>query len=86
MFDFLKKILAGGGKRKQSVEELRKAFKERYGRFRSLLQANNRVLDIMAEMQQALDAGCSSFIRKPIDIDELHKQVAEHIASVSSAD
>lgn len=55
MFDFLKKILSGRSKRKQSVEELRKAFKERYGRFRSLLQANNRVLDIMAEMQQALD-------------------------------
>ena len=38
------------------------------------------------DVQRALDAGCSSFIRKPIDIDELPKQVAEHIARASSAD
>ncbi len=36
--------------------------------------------------QRALDAGCSDFIRKPIDMDELPKQVAEHITHVSSAD
>ena len=36
--------------------------------------------------QRALDAGCSGFIRKPIDIDELPKQVAEHIGRVSSTD
>ncbi len=35
--------------------------------------------------QRALDAGCSGFIRKPIDMDEFPKQVAEHIAHVSSA-
>ena len=35
--------------------------------------------------QRALDAGCSGFVRKPIDIDELPKQVAEHIAPASSA-
>jgi len=38
------------------------------------------------DMQRALDAGCSDFARKPIDIDELPKQVAEHIARASSTD
>jgi len=38
------------------------------------------------DVQQTLDAGCNGFVRKPIDIDELPKQVAEHIARVSSAD
>ena len=38
------------------------------------------------DMQQALDEGCSGFVRKPIDIDELPRQVAEHIALASSAD
>ncbi len=36
--------------------------------------------------QMAIDAGCSGFVRKPIDIDELPKQVAEYIAGASSAD
>ena len=36
------------------------------------------------DVQRALDAGCSAFARKPIDIDELPKQVAEHIARASS--
>ncbi len=36
--------------------------------------------------QRALDKGCSGFVRKPIDIDELPKQVAEYIARTSSAD
>ncbi len=36
--------------------------------------------------QRALDAGCSGFVRKPIDIDELPKQVAEYIARAASAD
>ena len=35
---------------------------------------------------QALDAGCSGYIRKPIDINELPKQVATNIASDSSID
>jgi len=38
------------------------------------------------DMQRALGEGCSGFVRKPIDIDELPKQVAEHIARASSAD
>ncbi len=38
------------------------------------------------DMQRALDAGCGGFIRKPIDIDELPKEVAEYIARASSAD
>jgi CheY-like chemotaxis protein len=32
------------------------------------------------DMQLALDAGCSGFAHKPIDIDELPKQIAEYIA------
>ena len=35
---------------------------------------------------KALDEGCSGFVRKPIDIDELPRQVAEHIARASSTD
>ncbi len=31
------------------------------------------------DVQAALDAGCSGFARKPIDIDELPKQVDEYI-------
>jgi len=38
------------------------------------------------DMQRALDAGCNGFASKPIDIDELPRQVAEHIARASSAD
>ena len=38
----------------------------------------------LEDEQRTLDAGCSGFIRKPIDIDELPKQVAEHIARASS--
>ena len=38
------------------------------------------------DMQRTLDASCSGFVRKPIDIDELPKQVAEHIARASSTD
>jgi len=38
------------------------------------------------DMQQALNEGCSGFVRKPMDIDELPKQVAEHIARASSTD
>ena len=40
----------------------------------------------LEDMHQALDAGSVDFIRKPIDIDELPKQVAEHIVHVSSTD
>ncbi len=32
------------------------------------------------DVQRALDAGCSSFIRKPIDIDELPSIVAQYVA------
>jgi len=32
------------------------------------------------DVQRALDSGCNGFIRKPIDIDEFPKQVAEYLA------
>jgi len=35
---------------------------------------------------QALDAGCSGFISKPIDINEFPEQVAMYIARASSTD
>lgn len=34
----------------------------------------------LEDMQRALDAGCVDFIRKPIDINEFPKQVAQYIA------
>lgn len=34
----------------------------------------------LEDMHRALDAGCVGFIRKPIDINELPKQVAQYIA------
>jgi two-component system sensor histidine kinase/response regulator len=37
------------------------------------------------DMQIAFDAGCNDFVRKPIDIDELPRLVAMHIARASSA-
>lgn len=55
MFDFLRKIFSRGRREKYSAEELRRAFKQRYRRFRSLLRANNQVLDIMAEIEEALE-------------------------------
>ena len=36
------------------------------------------------DMQRALSEGCSGFVRKPVDIDELPEQVAEYIARGSS--
>ncbi len=38
------------------------------------------------DMQRALSEGCNGFIRKPVDIDEFPRQVAEHIARASSTD
>ncbi len=39
----------------------------------------------LEDEQRAMDAGCSGFVRKPIDIDELPRKVAEYIARASSS-
>ena len=54
MLDFVKRILTGRKREVYSADELRVAFKDRYRQFRLLLKANNRVLDIMAEIEEAL--------------------------------
>ncbi|MDO9111093.1 MAG: PEP/pyruvate-binding domain-containing protein [Desulfatirhabdiaceae bacterium] len=50
----------------ENIEELRVAFKERYHNFKLLLSANNLCLELMAEMEQALQGDRSydmSFVR-----------------------
>ena len=65
---------------------------EATGRIKALPQlAHIPVLAMTASVrpedeQRALNEGCSGFVRKPIDINELPKQVAEHIARASSTD
>jgi pyruvate, water dikinase len=55
--ELLNKLPFMGRKEKLSpanVEELRSAFKDRYHSFKVLLAANNKALEIMAEMEEAL--------------------------------
>jgi pyruvate,water dikinase len=54
LVDFVKKaILRRQEEELQSAEELRIAFKDRYHLFKLLLNANNKALDIMTEMEEA---------------------------------
>jgi len=55
MLNLLKKAFFNKPKRDvASVEELRNAFRDRYHHFKLLLNANNKALEIMAEMEEAL--------------------------------
>ena len=64
MLPFLKKIFSKGTPWVQhltlNVEELRSTFKARYHNFKLLLSANNKALEIMADMEQTL-AGMRPF-------------------------
>jgi pyruvate,water dikinase len=55
VFERLKLLLRRGPKQEpQTPEELRLAFRGRYHLFKLLLNANNKALDMMAEMEEAL--------------------------------
>lgn len=55
MFEGLKSFFSRKkGMEGASVEELRNAFRDRYHHFKLLLNANNKALEIMAEMEEAL--------------------------------
>ena len=55
VFERLRSLLSRGSKQEpQSPEELRLAFRGRYHLFKLLLNANNKALDIMTEMEEAL--------------------------------
>jgi pyruvate,water dikinase len=55
VFEHIKSLLRKGPKPEpQSPEQLRLAFQGRYHLFKLLLNANNKALDVMAEMEEAL--------------------------------
>lgn len=57
MFEFLRKILSKGQQEARppmDIEELRTTFKARYHHFKLLLNANNKALEMMTEMERAL--------------------------------
>jgi pyruvate,water dikinase len=55
MIDILKGLFSKKqAQEPSSVDELRTAFKARYHQFKLLLNANNKALGIMAEMEEAL--------------------------------
>ena len=58
MFDFIKGFLPRKGKEsKANAEELRVDFRARYHQFKLLLNANNKSLEIMADIERALRLG-----------------------------
>lgn len=57
IFTVLKNLLFPSPPARRSPEELRVAFARRYGRFRSLLTANNNALQAMAELEKLYYSG-----------------------------
>jgi pyruvate,water dikinase len=58
--EYLKTIVRGRKRRRpppQEVEELRRTFQTRYHHFKLLLNANNKALEMMGDMEQALRGG-----------------------------
>jgi pyruvate,water dikinase len=74
------KRLIGSGDREQPAEgelaRLRAEFRTRYNHFQLLLTANNRTLEMMAEMQEALDGS------KPIDMAFVRSRTTRIAANV----
>ncbi len=55
MFNCLKRLFPSAQSRKYDPEGLRLAFAERYHQFKLLLSANNKALEVMSEMESALN-------------------------------
>ncbi|MDY6954293.1 MAG: pyruvate, water dikinase, partial [Thermodesulfobacteriota bacterium] len=52
---FFKKVFKGTDKPQESPEVLRSVFKVRYWSFKTLLNANNATLEIISDMERALE-------------------------------
>ena len=71
------------GMRTANVEELRTAFKARYHQFKLLLNANNKALEIMSEMEEALKGsrpfGMSFVLSRCTSVSTSVWQIIKHL-------